>query len=170
MKIRDYRDRGSHTIGSGPVQRGATLLEVLIAMVVLSLGILGHAGLQGAALKANHGAMMRSQATVQAYSILDRMRANATTAINDNAYTTVFTDLPPVATNVATQDLADWKNRLQNTLPGGQGQICLRANELQPVCQGAGNFVVVSVRWTETDASNQDRVQDNARIDIVGRL
>lgn len=170
MILVDSATRGLRRCMSKRGQRGATLLEVLIAMLVLSFGILGHAGLQGAAVKANHGAMMRSQATVLAYNILDRMRANANAAINGNAYDIDFDAGPPPATTVAGQDLSAWKIRLQNTLPGGDGQICLRNDAAGVACQAVGNFVVVSVRWTETDASNQDRVQDNALIQIVGRL
>ena len=57
-------------------QRGATLIEVLVAMLVLSIGLLGLAGMQMTALKSNQSAYYRSQATVLAYDIIDRMRAN----------------------------------------------------------------------------------------------
>lgn len=56
--------------------QGFTLLEVLIAVVVLSVGLLGLARLQTAGLRQNHSAFMRSQATMLAYDIIDRMRTN----------------------------------------------------------------------------------------------
>lgn len=63
-------------------QRGATLIEVLVAMLVLSIGLLGLAGMQMTALKSNQSAYYRSQATVLAYDIIDRMRANRADALN----------------------------------------------------------------------------------------
>ena len=55
---------------------GFTLIEVLIAMLVLAVGLLGLAGLQATSLKNNQSAYNRSQATQLAYDMADRMRAN----------------------------------------------------------------------------------------------
>ena len=57
-------------------QSGFTLLEIMVAIVVLSLGLLGLAGLQAASLRNNQTAYYRSIATQQAYDIADRLRAN----------------------------------------------------------------------------------------------
>ena len=59
------------------VQRGFSLIEVLVAVLVLAIGLLGLAGLQTRGLKASQSSYERSVATVYAYSILDAMRANA---------------------------------------------------------------------------------------------
>lgn len=56
--------------------RGVTLIEVLVALVVLSIGVIGLAALQAQALQMNQGAYMRAQATNLAYDIADRMRTN----------------------------------------------------------------------------------------------
>ena len=56
--------------------QGFTLVEALIALLVLSIGLLGVAALQLIALQNNNNAMFRSQATYLAYDIADRMRAN----------------------------------------------------------------------------------------------
>ena len=61
---------------------GFTLLEVLVALVILSIGLLGLAGLQAASLRYNHSSYLRSQATLIAYDIVDRMRANRQEALN----------------------------------------------------------------------------------------
>ena len=57
-------------------QRGFSLLEVLIAVVVLSIGLLGLASLQATSLRMNQEALMRSQEAHLAYDMIDRMRAN----------------------------------------------------------------------------------------------
>ncbi|MGI9304444.1 MAG: type IV pilus modification protein PilV, partial [Gammaproteobacteria bacterium] len=56
--------------------RGFTLLEVLIATVVLSIGLIGLAALMIQGQKFNRSALNRSQATFIAYDMADRMRAN----------------------------------------------------------------------------------------------
>ena len=55
---------------------GFTLIEVLIAMIILAVGLLGLAGLQATSLRNNQSAYNRSVATQLAYDIADRMRAN----------------------------------------------------------------------------------------------
>lgn len=57
-------------------QAGFTMLEVLIAIVVLSIGLLGVAGMQANSLKNNHAAYTKTQATNLASDIAERMRAN----------------------------------------------------------------------------------------------
>lgn len=57
-------------------QSGLSLIEVLIAIVISSIGLLGLAGMQATGLQNNHSAYHRSQATVLAYDIADRMRSN----------------------------------------------------------------------------------------------
>src|SRR4030065_2717121 len=61
--------------------RGFTLLEVLVAIVVMSIGLLGLAGLMASSLKNSHSAYQRTQATWLAYDALDRMRANRQVAL-----------------------------------------------------------------------------------------
>ena len=57
-------------------QHGFTLLEVLIAVVILSVGLLGLAALQATSLKSNHASLTRSQIAILSYDMVDRMRAN----------------------------------------------------------------------------------------------
>ncbi len=74
-------------------QTGFSLLEVLIAIVITSIGLLGLAGMQATGLRNNHSAYHRSQATVLAYDIADRMRSNAGTMIS---YVTPVEEETPV--------------------------------------------------------------------------
>ena len=62
-------------------QHGAGLIEVLVAVLVMGIGLLGVAAMQATALRNNQSALERTQATIQTYSILDAMRANRQRAI-----------------------------------------------------------------------------------------
>jgi type IV pilus assembly protein PilV len=62
-------------------QRGVGLIEILVAVLILSLGLLGMAGLQANALKSNQSSYGRSQAVMLSYYILDAMRADRAAAV-----------------------------------------------------------------------------------------
>jgi type IV pilus assembly protein PilV len=99
--------------------RGFTLVEVLVALVVLSIGLLGIASLQLSSLRWNHGASKRSQATLLAYDILDRMRAN-TAAAKNNEYS------GGTSGTVATADLNMWRSNIAATMgAGATGTVAL---------------------------------------------
>jgi len=65
-------------------QRGFTMIEVLVALVVLSIGLLGAAKLQVLAVRYNSQSFLRGQAVVLAYDMADRMRANPTAVAAGN--------------------------------------------------------------------------------------
>lgn len=122
---------------STPV-RGFTLLEVLIALVVLSIGLLGLAGLQSTGLRFNQSAGMRTQATQLAYDMSDRMRANMV-AVNAGSYlSSSQTSLSKVANchtttgctpaQMAGDDLANWNLAVTRYLPAGTWVICRDAD------------------------------------------
>jgi type IV pilus assembly protein PilV len=118
-------------------QNGATLIEVLVALLLLSIGLLGVAGLQINALQVNRGAHVRSQASVLAYYIADRMRANRDSALA-GGYNVAFGATPSGAT-INLRDVANWKAELASTLPAGDGEVSIIA----------GNIVLIRVRWTD---------------------
>jgi type IV pilus assembly protein PilV len=105
-------------------ESGFTLLEVLIALVVLSIGLLGIAGLQGIGLRSSHGAYLSSQASLLAYDMADRIRANPQTLAiyNDFDSATVDCAAPPV-TPLASADMAEWACAVEALLPNGGGTI-----------------------------------------------
>lgn len=122
-------------------EQGATLLEVLITIVVLAIGLLGLAGLQVTSIQSNHSAYYRSQATILAYDLSDRMRSNRTQALS-GAYAQDFppsSDSNPVSGSRAAQDVAEWLNSLAHTLPSGTGKV-----------ENNGNLVTIHVRWDDT--------------------
>lgn len=107
-------------------QGGMALLEAMIAVAVLSFGLLGLAGLQLAGIKSNQVAYQRSVATMQAYDMADRMRAEMVSAV----YT------PLAAVN--STDLAAWNIENARLLPGGSGSVTKLDNRYK-----------ISVTWSE---------------------
>ena len=145
---------------------GFSLLEVLIAIVVTSIGLLGVAAMQATGLRNNHSAYHRSQATVLAYDIADRMRSNASSMGSyvtpvvvvtppDGADPDVVTpevDLSGCASTsgcsadlLAQSDLAQWNADLAAALPGGTGSIAFDTG-----------FYTISVNWDD----NRDGLVD----------
>lgn len=102
---------------------GVSLVEVLVSVVVFSVGLLGSAGLMGASMRSTNTAYYRSQATVLADDILDRMRANVQAA-RDQEYDI---DLgPSYAANTGTMeryDCEEWVETLAATFPDGEGIV-----------------------------------------------
>lgn len=111
---------------------GFTLIEVLIAMLVLAVGLLGLAGLQATSLKNNQSAYNRSQATQLAYDLADRMRANVagkTTYTTGTATATAacLTTAGCTKEAMAENDLKEWNDAITATLPSGAGTITVTA-------------------------------------------
>lgn len=119
-------------------QSGFTLLEVLVAMLVLTIGLLGLAGLMASSMRNNLSASQRTQATWMAYDIIDRMRANRTSAIagtyDTNWGAAACTVAAPTGT-VEAQDIAAWKSQLGCVLPTGDGSIVTNAGRATVVIQ-----------------------------------
>jgi len=122
---------------------GFTLIEILVAVLVLSIGLLGVASLQATSIRNNNDASMQTQASYIASDIADRLRANAPQAA---AYATTTpaaasgscVSSPCTPTQLVANDLAEWTTMVQ-TLPSGQGAITAIA----------GGLFTITVRWDE---------------------
>lgn len=125
-------------------QSGFSLLEVLIALLILSIGLLGLAALQTTGLRSNQMASMRTTATQLAYDISDRMRANpAGVAAGDYVLAGGVT---PTGTSVAAADLIEWNLAVTN-LPGGRSSISQCDGTSVPPCDGITH--IITVQWDE---------------------
>lgn len=125
-------------------QQGATLLEVLIAVAILAVGLLGMAGLQATSVQTNQGAYYRSQASILANDMADRMRANRDRALAGDYSMSDFptsSSSNDVAGSRAAKDQAEWLNLLAESLPEGTGKVALSAN-----------VFTISVRWNDNRA------------------
>jgi type IV pilus assembly protein PilV len=118
-------------------ESGFTMIEVMIAVVIVSFGLLGFAGLLTKAIQDNRVAYMRSQATILAYDITERMRANRNAAISGGY--TIAMGSNAAGTTLAALDTQDWKGNLASLLPGGDGAVNVDGN---------GN-ATITIRWDE---------------------
>jgi type IV pilus assembly protein PilV len=136
--------------------KGFTLIEVMVSIVVLSVGLLGIGKLVLWSAHSNDSAYLRGQATALAYEILDNMRANRGQAVVQT-YDTPFASSgtnPGVgvcvtascsAPTLAGYDVYAWKQRLAQALPSGQGQI---------VTAGTPTTATITVQWDDAAAQS----------------
>ncbi|MGF6527363.1 type IV pilus modification protein PilV [Variovorax sp. PvP013] len=164
--------------GSRPQRvAGFTLIEVLVAIVVLSFGLLGMVGLQAASLQANRDARLQSTAILLARELAEMMRGNKEVALKaGNAYLGQFATgalVPPTTSSclnvgatpcptsddVARAQLTEWLARVNDQLPGARVSICADSAPFDtaglPVwtCSAAAagaapNGVVIKIGWT----------------------
>lgn len=132
---------------------GFTLIEVLVSMVILAVGILALISLQINAMRNTQGGYMRAQASLMAYDITDRMRANTPAVTAQNYDIALLAASPVVVTclgiaadctsqQLAAFDVEQWRTILANYLPTGTGAI--------GTVPGAGTTVVtVTVQWVD---------------------
>jgi len=142
--------------------RGTTLIEALITVLVLAVAALAFAALQVRGTSHNASASWRSQATLMAAELTDRLRGNPV-GVAAGAYNSLITPgsalacsaaAPCTPAQMATTDFARWRSALTNLLPSGSGVVCLDSSPSDgssavPACDGLGTQLVVKVFWTE---------------------
>lgn len=135
-------------------QAGVSLVEVLVAVVVLSIGLLGLAGLQASGMRVGQSSIYRSQAAQLAYDMVDRLRVNFANAAD---YNLALADAAPGGATIAARDLQDWRLRLLS-LPSGTGSVAVN-----------GADVTIVVQWDDTRGAGVLRgssADDAARIQL----
>lgn len=130
-------------------EQGFTLLEAMIAVLVLAIGLLGMAHLHLLSMKVNQSAQYRSQATFLATDMLDKMRANQQASRNGSYALTLNSDPISSPSTIAETDIASWLGRLDNALPQGDAVITC------PTFVANTEFVCnITVSWTEIQSDD----------------
>lgn len=132
-------------------QSGFTLLEVLIAILVLSIGLLGLAGLMASSMRNSHSAYQRTQATWLAYDMIDRMRLNRARAIGATLdYNIAIGATTSSSSGIAGADVTGWKTMVGNALPAGDGSV---------VVDTKTRAVTVIVQWNDSRGTGGNSAQ-----------
>jgi type IV pilus assembly protein PilV len=139
------------SLKTGRYQAGTNLIEVMVALLILSVGLLGLAMLQIQGLKYNSDSYLRTQATFLANEIIERMRVNKTAAAS---YTNpIPTSLSKNCTTancngseLALFDLYSWGQTLKNPSTG-------LPNVSTSISAVSGNRYLVSITWLEQKAA-----------------
>ncbi len=139
-------------------QRGATLIEVLVAFLLLSLGLLGMSALQINALQNSHSALQRSQATKLAHFKMDAMRANAAAARNGD-YNLGATGVPvcavPSESGLPAHDQRAWMLAMRGIL----GELDTTCGLIACAAADVGTQCTVQVHWDDTRGTGGAAVQ-----------
>ncbi len=149
--------------------QGASLLEVMVSLLIVSIGLLGIAALQSRTQQFNYASYVRTQSTLLAYEIMDQIQANSTFAKDDvinngiqigNGYIVNMKPTPEDCdTNSCTPvqlrnyDLARWYDRLAATLPAGTGRITAQIIGISPNQQVR---YTISILWTLRDEEREN--------------
>lgn len=121
-------------------QRGTSLIEVAITVLLLSTSLLSLATLQKRSLQFNQSAFMRSQANIYAYDIMDRIRINRGAASENISGYTVEYGGTASGNTLANADVVAWRANITRSLPGGDGAI---------ECVLATRVCTISIKWSE---------------------
>ena len=137
--------------------RGFSLIEVMVAVLIVSLGLLGIAGTLLTATRSASSSYLEQNAVQYAYDMVDRMRANANAVTAGGPYTATLsapTSAPSANCNtsscssaqMAAWDVWEWQSLLHSNLPNGLGSVT--------VASGTDNTVTITVKvqWIDTPA------------------
>lgn len=161
-------------------QRGITLIESLVALFVTALGILGILGIQMRTLADTQTSVRRAQAIRLIEDLGERMKVNPNALMHMNSYVSSFNSFPAVGScaagcgpsQLATYDLAVWKQSVRNSLPLGDASIFIATGETNAANR---RQLGVMISWRENERTGltaDDREQTDAtRVhDAAGEL
>lgn len=132
-------------------QAGFGLIEVLVAVFVLAVGLLGMAAMQASSLRLGGSAQWRSQAVMMTHDMMERVRANqriatvvapAALAVYSSPMAGVVCNRdfsPSASASVAVNDLNEWRNNLACSLSDGHGSVNVNAG-----------IVTIVVQWDDS--------------------
>lgn len=154
--MNNYRRNSSDT-GAPRSSRGFTLVEVLIALIIMSVGMLGIASLYVQSMQAGRTSLLRHNAVTLAGDVADRIRANRTAGdvYEDPAgadHDCITGDTNCSAPQMAMQDILIWKRQAQDTLPNGDVLIGYNSLATPPT-------YTIQVTWDEPGQEQNYTVQ-----------
>lgn len=129
-------------------QQGVGLIEVLVALVVLSTALLALALLQARSLQFNHASYLESQSNIYAYDILERIRVstlNNPTLLNEYKADVTSTAVASVTNATAKTDIESWRLNSIKNLPGGSAKI---------TCVTATRRCDISISWSDLSGAD----------------
>lgn len=129
-------------------QAGFSLIEVLIALVIMSVGMLGIAGLYVESMQAGRTSIFRHNAVTLASDVADRIRANPTAGVdyqgpggNNNC---VLGNVDCTPAQMAANDIDLWRTQAAAMLPSGDVVITFDDNVVPPTYQ-------IDINWVEAN-------------------
>ena len=139
-------------------QRGITLIESMVALVIAALGILGILGVQMRTLSDTSTTVRRAQAIRLIDDLGERMRTNPNAMVNLGSYVSNFATNPAVGScasgcdhaALAAYDLAVWKQAVRNSLPLGQAEIFIPPAEAG-VAAAQRRQLGIMIAWRENE-------------------
>jgi len=139
-------------------QAGVSLIEVMIAVFISAVGLLGAAAMQLNALKYTDSALKTSQASFIAYDILERMRANASPATLSQYDLPSVSEAPAHANNHRQHDLMDFAKNVKSLDDTGTGVI-----DVHPTKNAT---VTITIGWDEGRAAGVDEASGQAHTGV----
>ena len=124
------------------MQSGMSMIEVLVAVLVLAIGLLGVAALQAGALRNSQSSYERSQVTILSHSLFDAMRVDRANAGTYN--TGGWMCNPPAGASLRDNQMSRWITDMKRTL-GDAANTCVQVQNC-----GTANPCQVTVRWDDT--------------------
>lgn len=143
----DMKRNNLHLTRRARSQAGFTLIEILVAMLILAIGMLGIAAMQLRGLQYNHDAYLRSQVNLLAYDISDRMRLNSDNAASYVQDNTIPNTRPACTAGLATvaNDLNCWVQQGYDALPPGS---------TMNITAGASGSYTAAISWTDREGQS----------------
>lgn len=149
-------------------QRGISLIESLVAIVVMALGIMGILGVQMRTLSDTSTSVRRAQAVRLIEDLGERMKTNPSALANLNAYVSDFATTPSVGNCttgcdpalLAAYDLAVWKRTVRENLPLGKASIFVPPAE-SGLPAGQGRQLGVMIAWRENERDSSTGYKDD---------
>src|SRR5690554_3683306 len=120
--------------------RGFTMIEVLVALIILAIGLLGVAGMQALSLTQTSNSSVRSLITNHVYSLSETMRSES-----DNFSS--FAKSMSATCTTCNEDVENWHNLLLSDVPTAQTGVAVTTNSSR-------TFAEITVNWTERGMGN----------------